>query len=146
MQQEKKNFIDIVLEVFCLVGLAGSIGLEIYYTVENEVTVIDTLITCLIMAGIYLLLTLMQRYLTAWNIFIPVTEHNRRYALHLALDLKVVLMCMTFYTAVCDVWKIFSSTVIFWCVILLGIFIIIICKYKMWRMNQKDKKDGEGKL
>ena len=137
MQYNKKNRVEIALELFCLLGLCGSIALEIYYMVDSGASVFYTMITCLLMVGIYVLLSVMQRYTKIWNLFIPVTEKNEHYAVVLALGLKLLLMCMTCYTAICDVWNVYGNPVFFWLAIVFGVLIILFCKYKMWKLNRK---------
>ena len=137
MQHNKKNRRNLVLELFCLFGLCGSIGLEIYYMVDSEASVFYTITTCLLMTGIYLLLSVMERYTKIWNILIPVTQENEQYAVSLALDLKVVMIGMTCYTTVCDVRNIYGNTAFFWIAIIGCILIIAIYKYKMWKINKK---------
>lgn len=137
MQYNRKNRMNLVMELLCLFGLCGSIGLEIYYMMDSGASVFYTITTCLLMVGIYLLLSVMERYTKIWNILIPVTEENEQYAFLLARDLKVVLVTMTCYTAVCDAMGIYGNPVFFWIAIILCILIIAVYKYKMWKMNKK---------
>ena len=137
MQDDKKNKVNIVLELVSFFGLCGSIGLEIHYMVDSGASVFYTVITCFLMLAIYMLLSVMQRYTKVWNLLIPATEENKHYAVAMALDLKTVIMCMTCYTAVCDVWNIYGNPVFFWLAIVLGIGIVLFYKYKMWKTNQK---------
>ena len=141
MRQTGTNRIDKALEIFCVAALLGSLGLKLYYVIAYDFTIFDTLVSSLMVVAIYFLLTLMQRYLNVWNVFIPATEQNSSYAIHLALDLKVVMMGMTLYTAVCDVWNRYGSSIVFWCIIILALFVIAYGKYQMWKSNKKEQQN-----
>lgn len=140
---QKEKITGWLLEFLGLFGVCGSVGLELYYMVSAGAGIFDTVLTCIFVVCIYLLLTVMQHYPKVWNILIPATEKNRHYAVYLALGLKVFFMCMTLYTAICDVWNIYSNSVVFWLVIAAGILLLCIMKYKMWKSNEKDKKNRE---
>lgn len=138
---QREKIIGLILEFLGLAGACGSIGLELYYMTVAGAGIFDTVLTCFFVACIYLLFTVMQHYPKLWNILIPATEKNEHYAVYMALGLKVLLMCMTLYTAVCDVGNIYSNAAVFWLVVAAGILILCIMKYKMWKINEKDKKD-----
>ena len=131
-----------LLELTAAAGVAAGIVLEMYYFKTAGAGLFNTVVTCLVVAGLYLLFTVMEHYPAVWNILIPATQKNRRWAVRLALGMKVLFMCMTTYTAVCDVWNIYSSPVVFWLVIVAGIILLVYTKYRMWRSNEQDKKNS----
>ncbi len=140
----KKKAAAGLLELVTAVCTVSGIALELYYLKTAGAGLFNTVTTILLVAGLYLLLTVMERYPAVWNILIPVTEQNRNDAVFLALGIKMLFMGMTLYTAVCDVCGIFCSEAVFWIVIVAGILLLVFTKYRMWRSNEKDKKNSGG--
>ena len=144
MWHKKMAVIDAGLEILAAVGAAAGIGLELYYFKMAGTGLSDAAVTILFVAGIYLLLSVMERYPAAWNLLIPVRENSRIYAVRLARGIKVLFMGMTAYTAVCDVSRIYSSNVVFWVVVAVGIALVIFMKYRMWQSNRKEDRKNSG--
>ena len=144
MWHKKMVVIDAVLEILAAAGAVAGIGLELYYFKMAGTGLSDAAVTILFVAGIYLLLSVMERYSAAWNLLIPVRENSRIYAVRLARGIKVLFMGMTAYTAVCDVSRIYSSNVVFWVVVAVGIALVIFMKYRMWQSNRKEDRKNSG--
>ena len=53
-------------------------------------------------------------------------------------------MGMTVYTAACDVYRIYSSSVVFWAVVAAGVVLVIFMKYRMWQSNRKEDRKNSG--
>lgn len=144
MWHKKMAVIDAGLEILAAMGAVTGIGLELYYFKMAGTGLSDAVVTILFVAGIYLLFSVMERYPAVWNLLIPARQNSRSYAVRLARGIKVLFMGMTAYTAVCDVSRIYSSNVVFWVVVAVGIALVIFMKYRMWQSNRKEDRKNSG--
>lgn len=146
MRHTKIPVMDAVLEILAAMGAVTGIGLELYYFKMAGTGLSDAVVTILFVAGIYLLFSVMERYPAVWNLLIPARQKSRIYAVRLALGIKVLFMGMTVYTAACDVYRIYSSSVVFWAVGLHGgcPMVVIFMKYRMWQSNRKEDRKNSG--
>lgn len=144
MRHTKIPVMDVVLEILAAMGAVTGIGLELYYFKMAGTGLSDAVVTILFVAGIYLLFSVMERYPAVWNLLIPARQKSRIYAVRLALGIKVLFMGMTVYTAACDVYRIYSSSVVFWAVVVASVVLVIFMKYRMWQSNRKEDRKNSG--
>lgn len=138
MRNNKQKLFSTILEVIMLFLFTGALILEITYIFKEHVSVFIAIESVIPMILFYLLFSFMQMYPETWNLFIPVCLENRIYAIYLAKILKFIFTCMILYTTICDFLKQTSQNFVFWICLILGIAVVIYCKYKMWSILKRN--------